>query len=343
MNNRKDKDRMMEKTLTISVACYNVGHFLRRTLDSLIAPEIMDELEVLIVNDGSSDNTAEIAREYEEKYPDTFRLVDKANGGYGSTLNYSMPVARGRYFKQLDGDDWYHTEGLVRLVRFLRTATADIVLNGRTEVNQKGEEKHTVNLWDTLYAEKYDGRTVRLNKLEPFVYGIWVVTYRTGLLREHPFSLPEKQLYTDRMFITYPIPWIRTVAFQNYDVYCYRTGHEGQSVSKANRIRHASEAINGFTTLLDHYEQLGGMPRTNRAFLDLRMSRYYNNVLQTILMLPASNDAMYQIRELDRRVYQVSERLYRVCGENNRMLRSFRKYSYRLYWIRKMKTVKNWA
>ena len=73
----------MEKTLTISVACYNVGQFLRKTLDSLIAPEIMDELEVLVVNDGSSDDTAEIAREYEEKYPQTFRLVDKANGGYG--------------------------------------------------------------------------------------------------------------------------------------------------------------------------------------------------------------------------------------------------------------------
>ena len=62
----------MEKTLTISVACYNVGQFLRKTLDSLIAPEIMDELEVLVVNDGSSDDTAEIAREYEEKYPQTF-------------------------------------------------------------------------------------------------------------------------------------------------------------------------------------------------------------------------------------------------------------------------------
>ena len=164
----------MEKTLTISVACYNVGQFLRKTLDSLIAPEIMDELEVLVVNDGSSDDTAEIAREYEEKYPQTFRLVDKANGGYGSTLNYSMPAARGRYFKQLDGDDWYNTEGLVRLVRFLRTATADIVLNGRTEVDQEGVAMHTVNVWDSLYAEKYDGQTVRLSTLEPFVYGIWV-------------------------------------------------------------------------------------------------------------------------------------------------------------------------
>ena len=333
----------MEKTLTISVACYNVGQFLRKTLDSLIAPEIMDELEVLVVNDGSSDDTAEIAREYEEKYPQTFRLVDKANGGYGSTLNYSIPAARGRYFKQLDGDDWYNTDGLVRLVRFLRTATADIVLNGRTEVDQEGVARHTVNVWDSLYAEKYDGQTVRLSTLEPFVYGIWVVTYRTALLQEHPFTLPEKQLYTDRMFITYPIPWIRTVAFQNYDVYCYRTGHEGQSVSTENRIRHAREAISGFETLLDYYEQLGGMPRSNREFLDLRVSRYYNNVLQTILMLPASMKAMRQIRDLDRRVRDVSGRLYRVCGENNRMLRNFRKYTYGLYWIRKLKKVENWA
>lgn len=338
-----DKENIMEKTLTISIACYNVGQFLRKTLDSLIAPEIMDELEVLIVNDGSSDDTAAIARGYEERYPQTFRLVDKANGGYGSTLNYSMPAAKGRYFKQLDGDDWYDTEGLVRLVRFLRTATADIVLNGRTEVDQDGAVKHTENLWETLYADKYDGQTVRLSQLDPFIFGIWVVTFRTALLQEHPFSLPEKQLYTDRLFVTYPIPWIRTVAFQNYDVYCYRTGHEGQSVSTENRIRHAKEAISGFETLLDYYEQLGGMPRSNREFLDLRVSRYYNNVLQTILMLPASMNAMRQIRDLDRRIRSVSEKLYRVCGDNNRMLRSFRKYTYGLYWLRKMRKVKNWA
>ena len=85
------------------------------------------------------------------------------------------------------------------------------------------------------------------------------------------------------------------------------------------------------------------MPRSNREFLDLRVSRYYNNVLQTILMLPASMNAMRQIRDLDRRIRSVSEKLYRVCGDNNRMLRSFRKYTYGLYWLRKMRKVKNWA
>ena len=77
----------MGKILSVSIASYNVEKFIRKALDSCCVPEIMDRLEVLVVNDGSTDSTLEIAREYEEKYPQTFRVIDKKNGGYGSTVN----------------------------------------------------------------------------------------------------------------------------------------------------------------------------------------------------------------------------------------------------------------
>ena len=100
----------MEKLLTVSIASYNVEAFLRKTLDSCIVPELMDELEVLIVNDGSKDSTPEIAREYEAAYPETFRLIDTNIGGYGSTVNLSMQEARGTFYKLLDGDYWFDPE-----------------------------------------------------------------------------------------------------------------------------------------------------------------------------------------------------------------------------------------
>ncbi|MCC8144846.1 MAG: glycosyltransferase, partial [Bacteroidales bacterium] len=241
----------MSKLLTISIAAYNVESYIGQTLDSLCANEILDDIEVFIIDDGGTDNTLLIAREYEKRFPDTFHAIHKKNGGYGSTVNWSMEHATGKYFKLLDGDDWMDKQGLIRLVEFLRNCDADLVLSGRAEINDSGERSHTSNYWETLYGECFDNQTVRLEQLEtPFVYGIWVATYRTEIIKNYPNVLPEHQLYTDRMFICYWLPWIRTVAFQHYDVYCYRFGHEGQSVSLENRKRHSAEAIEGFKILL---------------------------------------------------------------------------------------------
>ena len=89
--------------LTIIVPAYNVEKYLEQCLDSLVNQTIIAH-KVIVVNDGSTDSTAEIAMEYQEKYPDTFRLINKENGGWGSTLNVGIKNAIGKYFKQLDGD-----------------------------------------------------------------------------------------------------------------------------------------------------------------------------------------------------------------------------------------------
>ena len=66
-------EHIVEKTLSISIAAYNVEEFLKNTLDSLVAPEIMDDIEVLIIDDGSKDNTAAIGKEFVDKYPNSFK------------------------------------------------------------------------------------------------------------------------------------------------------------------------------------------------------------------------------------------------------------------------------
>ena len=100
------------KLLTVSIAAYHVEDYLRETLDSFLIPEVTDQLEVLIVNDGSGEGVNEIAREYQTNYPDVFRLIDKENGGHGSTVNRGIEEAAGRYFKTVDGDDYVSAEGL---------------------------------------------------------------------------------------------------------------------------------------------------------------------------------------------------------------------------------------
>ena len=95
----------MSKVLTVSIAAYNMESYIRQTLNSLIVPEILEKIEVLVVDDGGTDGTLAIAKEYETKYPITFHAIHKENGGYGSVINKSIELATGKYFKQLDGDD----------------------------------------------------------------------------------------------------------------------------------------------------------------------------------------------------------------------------------------------
>ena len=97
---------MTEKILSVSIAAYNVQDTLAEALVPFTAEGIREYVDVMIVNDGSNDNTAAIASEYVNQYPDTFRLINKKNGGWGSTLNVGVQEAKGKYLKQLDGDDF---------------------------------------------------------------------------------------------------------------------------------------------------------------------------------------------------------------------------------------------
>ena len=108
------------KVLTVLVPTYNVEKYLRRCLDSLLLPEVFEEIEVLVVNDGSKDGSADIARAYEKKYPQTVVFVDKENGGHGSTINVGIEKAQGTYFKVLDSDDWVNIGDFIEFVKRLK-------------------------------------------------------------------------------------------------------------------------------------------------------------------------------------------------------------------------------
>lgn len=124
----------MAKILSISVAAYNVESTLDKTLSSFNDPRIYDDLEVLIIDDGSKDNTKKIAEKYERIAPQTFKYIPKKNGGHGSTINKGIELATGKYFKVVDGDDWVDTNNLVKFIKDLKQQDSDLVLTNHTEM-----------------------------------------------------------------------------------------------------------------------------------------------------------------------------------------------------------------
>ena len=232
-----DKVANSKKILSVSIASYNVEKFLDQTLESCLVPEIMDRLEVIIVNDGSKDGTADVAKKYTEKWPDTFILVDKKNGGYGSTVNVGIKTATGKYFRLLDGDDWFDKDGLREFIGILEQAQEDMVIarfrrvfesDGHTEERDEGENVPFVTgTFDELPDKAW--------------FTMHAITYRTSLLKENNVTITEHCFYTDQEYDLLPLRWVNTVRIAPVTVYCYRIGRGEQSVSVAGLEKHYNE------------------------------------------------------------------------------------------------------
>ena len=221
---------MNEKILTITIPSYNVEAYLEECLESFVNSEVMDDIEVLIVNDGSSDNTTKIAQRYVDKYENTFRLINKENGGHGSTINTGIREAKGKYFKVVDGDDWVDTRSFIRLVKVLKESDADIVASNYTWIN------HTTRLPEK--RQEYPFEKIEYNKLYKFeeivgktIIDMHATTVKTELFRMADEQIDEHTFYVDVEFIAFPIPYVRTVYFIEEPVYQYRLGLPGQSMS----------------------------------------------------------------------------------------------------------------
>ena len=244
-------EHIVEKTLSISIAAYNVEEFLKNTLDSLVAPEIMDDIEVLIIDDGSKDNTAAIGKEFVDKYPNSFKVISKPNGGYGSTINAAIDAATGQYFKTLDGDDWYDTENLVRFVKDLKNMSADLILTPFTMVYEGTGEKQVISM-----ERKYQEKNITFEQLPEALYSkikMHSVTYKTSILKENNIRIGEHCFYTDIEYISFPIVYVNDVNFLDYSIYQYRIGLEGQSVSDEGFRKHYKDHLRVVDRILEFY------------------------------------------------------------------------------------------
>ena len=244
----------MEKILTVSIAAYNVEKFIKKTLDSFVQPEIMDAIEVFVIDDGGRDNSLSIARNYAEKYPKTFFPVHKENGGWGSTVNYAMEHASGKYFKILDGDDWFEKDNLVDFIDLLKVVDTDIVYTPYILVDSETE-----NPISTVgeVNESYCGQIIEMSEASKMLdFAMHNMTVKSKLLRENKVKLLEHCFYTDTEFFIKSVANSKNVYVDDKAIYCYRVGREGQSVSLTGLKKHFDEWEKVCSTLLSYYSNL---------------------------------------------------------------------------------------
>ena len=234
----------MHKLLTVVIPMYNVEKYVRKCLESFVMPDKkkMESLEVLCINDGSPDHSADIAKEFQTKCPETFRVIDKKNGNYGSCINRGLEEAKGLYFKVCDGDDYYNTEALGRLIDMLGKTSADIVLSSYQEVNEQGDVKKTSVLQDELLGKVWPIEEVDIDRFDiRFNIKMHCLTTRTELLRQHGYKQTEGISYTDNQLAFYSCLYAQTMAFLKDIVYCYRLGVNGQTMDPKSLMKHYTE------------------------------------------------------------------------------------------------------
>lgn len=142
----------MDKVLSIIIPTYNMSEFLGRCLDSLTPIKNIDRLDVIIVNDGSVDNSLEIANRYVTSFPESFRVIDKSNGNYGSCINAGLEQATGKYVKVLDADDFYDTPSLESFIATMADIDADLIVTDFVRVYSPSKTKETVLHYSSILA-----------------------------------------------------------------------------------------------------------------------------------------------------------------------------------------------
>jgi len=230
--------------LSVAVACYNVESYLNKCLESFCDSRFDDRLQVIVVNDGSTDSTLSIAREYELAHPHIFKVIDKSNGGHGSAVNVAIKEATGKYFRIVDGDDWVNTEGMASLLDFLESAESDIVVDNKREVNMKTGETEFFPTPEGIETDReYAFTDVCLNEsVFPFIM-IHTSSVKTSILRENGIHLLEGVFYEDIEYVIKSTVRAETVIFKDLEVYQYLVGNDNQSVSLKNYVKRYSHHL----------------------------------------------------------------------------------------------------
>ena len=292
----------MGKILTISIAAYNVEQYIGQALDSLIDERIIDDLEIFVVDDGGTDKTLDIAKRYAEKYPNSIFPIHKENGGYGSTINTSVRLATGKYFKQLDGDDWFDKEGLYDLVMYLKNTDTDVICTTKYE----GTCVDDLKVITRFNIEKNKEFNIPEISNYDLCIGMWELTYKTNILLQSELVLLEKVLYTDQYYSTIPFSKAKTIVFLDKTVYCYRLGRDGQSISVESRKKHFDNGLIVAKGLCSFCAAQKLLKNENYAYILNRVKRYTIWSLRNILLLGINQETKRVLMRFENEIKEIS-------------------------------------
>lgn len=319
-----------EIILTISVAAYNVEKYISRTLESCIVSEkYQGKLEVIVVNDGSTDKTSEIVQNYQEKYPHLFKVINKENGGYGSTINTSLEVANGKYYKLLDGDDWFDTLALEFFLDKADSYKADAIFLNYAMINSNTNKTKIVK-----YGSLEENVLYHDTKKNKFLnWEMHSIAVKTSILTLNKVKITEKCFYTDSEYILYIMRYAKNYLCFNLTLYQYCIGNEGQSVSRMGMVRHKFDAWKTLEQQLKIYNNTSeDIIKESMKPLIARHARFAMNAY---LISGYTKKDKEKVMVFDNWIHKNSLQIYECMNEKKwiYLLRKINYHFYILFWL----------
>ncbi len=246
------------KLLSIAVPCYNSQDYMENCVRSLLVGG--DEVEILVINDGSKDDTAKIADALEEKYPGIVRAVHQPNKGHGGAVNAGLENATGMFFKVVDSDDKVKASAYKTILDTLREFST-----------KEGDEQLDLLISNFVYDKEGathckvmqyrkalpKGRVFSWDETKRFKKGQYIlmhsVIYRTALLRECGMNLPEHCFYVDNIYVFNPMPYVKNMYYLDVNFYYYFIGRDDQSVNEEVMIGRLDQQARVNRIMIDYF------------------------------------------------------------------------------------------
>lgn len=337
----------MGNLLSIIIPTYNAEKFLDKGLTSFIMEEaeLMEKLEVIVVNDGTPDNSVEVAQKYVDKYPQVFSIVSKENGGHGSAINVGVDHITGKYFKVVDADDWVDTKALKRLIQYLdEKETFDALITSYTTYDISTQEYKYMGVkiddYDKVYTLEELMRHWDDLQLGFSFHGI---LYNSEFYKKQNYRLVEKAFYEDQEYATIPLAWATKVRILDDSMYVYRIGDVSQSVSTASQLKRLPDFEKVLWKMIAFEPEVDKLSAGGKEQWTKKTSKFIASLYHVLLIKNPDKKSMREYAanlnaEIEKKspyIYGTVKRKYQVFTIVNRLHMSEKTFETLLKWAKK--------
>lgn len=260
------------KYISFAIPCYNSQAYMRKCIDSILTGG--EDVEIIVVNDGSKDDTIKIANEYQEKYPTIVKVIDKENGGHGSGVNAGLKMATGMYYKVVDSDDWVGEEDLKQLLDTIKQHEkdgnlADLYITNFVYEHVEDGTSYVSDYVKMMPVNEFFGWDVVKKFHTSHLLLMHALVYKREPLLESNTVLPEHTFYVDNLFAYKPLPFMKKLFYLNVNLYHYFIGRIDQSVTKENISKRYAQQARVFRHVVDSYslDEINKMPNGLKNYL----------------------------------------------------------------------------
>jgi glycosyltransferase involved in cell wall biosynthesis len=303
------------KLISFVIPSYNSQNYMQIAIESLLVGQ--DDVEIIIVNDGSIDQTLTIANTYRDKYPHVVKVIDKKNGGHGSTINAGLMVASGLYFKVVDSDDWLDCDSLVKTIAIIKEHIAiqknpDLYITNFVYEHVTDQTQYERDYSPNFFENKlFDWTHVKRKFKNSKTLLMHALIFKTSILREVHLALPEHTFYVDNLVSYLPLPYIKTLYYIKLPLYRYFIGRADQSITLENITKRYKQQIYVFS-IMSHeytYNSIQRLPKGLKSYMKHCLSAMMI-ITQMFTVAADTKDRRddlkqlwYNLKKQDRRMY----------------------------------------